>query len=196
VLGVVAPGPLVLVGAGGGALVLVVDGGGMLVDVIDVVVLVVVGSGALVEVVVGTGVDVLVVVAPGTVVVVHMFGPGTHALAPLHLSPTVQALLSLQGVSAGLAGFWQPSVALQVSVVQALLSLQLRGGVGDRQIPLVHCSTPLHTLPSVQDVPSATATLSQPKVASHESDVQALASLQFWRRQKLEQPSQLAVFPD
>jgi hypothetical protein len=136
-------------------------------------------------------------VEPGTVVVVkHWFGPGTHTLAPLHLSPTVQMLLSLHGVSTGLAGFWQPSVGLHESVVQRLLSLQLSGGVGDWQRPLVHCSTPLHTLPSLQETPSLTARLRQPRVASHESEVQALLSLQFSTRQKLVHPSQLAVFPD
>jgi len=77
-----------------------------------------------------------------------------------------------------------------------MLSLQLSGGVVARQTPNAHCSTPLHTLLSVHDWPSLTARLRHPRVASHESAVQRLLSLQFCVLQKFEQPSQLAVFPD
>ena len=67
-----------------------------------------------------------------------------------------------------------------MSVVHALPSLQLSGGVFARQTPNRHASTPLQTLLSVQEVASATATLRQPSVTSHESVVQRLLSLQFW----------------
>ena len=77
-----------------------------------------------------------------------------------------------------------------------MLSLQLSGGVDARQAPFVHCSTPLQTLLSVQEIPLFTAWLRQPRVALHESEVHALLSLQFCVWQKLEQPSQLAVLPD
>ena len=84
---------------------------------------------------------------------------------------------------------------MHVSVVHWTLSLQLSGGVVARQMPTVHCSTPLHTLLSVHDWPSLTARFRHPRVASQESAVQVLVSLQFCVLQKFEQPSQLTVFP-
>jgi len=71
----------------------------------------------------------------------------------------------------------QPLRALQLSIVQALESLQL-SGVPAVQVPLWQVSAPLHTVPSAQAVPFATFGLAQPVVGLHVSFVHTLPSLQ------------------
>src|SRR5437899_783008 len=72
--------------------------------------------------------------------------PAWHVSAPLHTFP------SLHEIPFATAACWQPCTGSHVSVVQGLLSLQLRGA------PAVHTparqvSAPLHTLPSLHEVP-------------------------------------------
>src|SRR5437870_2438104 len=76
--------------------------------------------------------------------------PAWHVSAPLHASP------SPHDVPFGGAVCRQPASGSQASVVQGLLSLQLRAAPAV-QIPDRHVSAPLHTLPSLHDVPFATA---------------------------------------
>jgi hypothetical protein len=61
--------------------------------------------------------------------------------------------------------------------VQKLLSLQL-SGVPAVQTPDWQVSAPLHAFPSLHDAPFASVTCWQPVAGMHESDVQALLSLQ------------------
>jgi len=96
--------------------------------------------------------------------------PGWHALfaqvsPAVHSDPSSHARL--------LASWWHPSPAVQLSVVQALLSLQSIAAPLS-QTPAAHASPTLQALPSVH-VP-AVANATQPVVASHESVVQTLAS--------------------
>src|SRR5436309_2199156 len=72
--------------------------------------------------------------------------PAWHVSAPLHTFP------SLHEVPLATAACWQPCTGSHVSVVQGLPSLQL-GGVPAVQIPAWHVSAPLHTLPSLHEVP-------------------------------------------
>ena len=94
---------------------------------------------------------------------------------PWQVSPKVQALPSLQVVPSVTGLFWQPSVGLQVSVVQGLPSSQLRGGP-PRHWPAEHWS------PVVQAFPSShgreTFWWTQPVAGTHESAVQTLPSSQ------------------
>src|SRR5262245_12207165 len=62
-------------------------------------------------------------------------------------------------------------------MVQGLLSLQL-SGVPAVQMPAWQVSVPLHTLPSLHDVPFATGVFRQPATGSQVSVVQGLLSLQ------------------
>ena len=71
----------------------------------------------------------------------------------------------------------QPVVALQVSVVQTLPSLQLRAEPAV-QVPPWQVSAPLQALPSGHAVPLSTGVLLQPNVALQASVVQTLESLQ------------------
>src|SRR6185369_3533155 len=103
-------------------------------------------------------------------------------------------LPSLHSVPAGAAGFWQPRAGLHESVVHKLRSLQLRLPF-DRQRPWIHDSTPLQTLKSVHELPSAIGALRQPRLGSHESFVHAFESLQFSTLQVEEQPSQFTGVP-
>ena len=64
-----------------------------------------------------------------------------------------------------------------MSVVQGLASAQLRAVPGV-QAPAWQVSTPLHTFPSLHDVPFATARLRQPATGSQLSVVHGLLSLQ------------------
>jgi hypothetical protein len=97
--------------------------------------------------------------------------PAWQVSAPLH------TVLSAHDVPLATAVLTQPEVGLQVSVVQTLESLQLRG-VPAVQVPLWQVSAPLHTLVSAQAVPSGRAVLAQPVVTLHESVVQTLESSQ------------------
>jgi hypothetical protein len=75
--------------------------------------------------------------------------------APLwQVSAPLQTLLSEHVVPFSTGAFWHPVPALQLSVVQTLLSLQLRA-VPAVQVPLWQVSAPLQTLPSEHDVPLA-----------------------------------------
>ena len=64
-----------------------------------------------------------------------------------------------------------------MSVVQGLASAQLRADPGV-QAPAWQVSAPLHTFPSLHDVPFATARLRQPATGSQLSVVHGLLSLQ------------------
>src|SRR5207237_107180 len=75
---------------------------------------------------------------------------GWHVSTPLHASP------SLHAVPFGSAACRQPASGSHVSAVHGLLSLQLRAAPAVH-IPDRHVSAPLHTLPSLHDVPFATA---------------------------------------
>jgi hypothetical protein len=106
-------------------------------------------------------------------------GPAPHPPVALQASPRVQRLLSEHAVPAGAGGCeLQPVTGLQGSSVQGFESLQLSGAVA-RQKPAVHCSTPLQTLPSEQEVPFGAGACRQPSTGSHVSVVQGLPSLQF-----------------
>jgi hypothetical protein len=89
----------------------------------------------------------------------------------------LQAFPSVHDVLFGTAGFWQPVVALQLSVVHTFPSLQL-GGVPAAQVPAWQVSAPLHTVLSGQAVPLATATFWHPVVGLQLSVVHTLLSLQ------------------
>jgi len=91
------------------------------------------------------------------------------------VSVVVQTLPSLQG--AVVAVNTQPLAALQLSVVQGLLSVQVCCGPG-MQLPPMQPSPALQALRSVQVASLARCT--QPVVALHESSVQGLPSWQFW----------------
>src|SRR6266446_9945030 len=98
--------------------------------------------------------------------------PAWHVSVPLH------ALPSLHEVPFETAVCLQPATGSQVSVVQGLLSLQV-SAVPAVQAPAWHVSTPLHTLPSLHEVPSGTAVCLQPVAGSHVSVVHAFASSHF-----------------
>ncbi len=101
---------------------------------------------------------------------VHL--PLWQASLRVQLSPSSQMLPLARGVKTQL-----PLVASQVSVVHALLSLQVAGEPA--QTPAVHLSLAVHDLPSSQVVPSVTLVNTQlPVVASQVSLVQPLLSVQ------------------
>jgi len=89
----------------------------------------------------------------------------------------LQTLPSLHEVLLATATVWQPVDGLQVSVVQALPSLQLRAAPGVH-VPPWQVSAPLHWSPSLHAVPLVTGTVWHPVAASQLSTVQALPSLQ------------------
>ena len=97
--------------------------------------------------------------------------PAWHVSVPLH------ALPSLHEAPFETAVCLQPATGSQVSVVQGLLSLQV-SDVPAVQAPAWHVSTPLHTLPSLHEVPFGTAVCLQPAAGSHVSVVHAFASSQ------------------
>src|SRR3989442_1025728 len=76
--------------------------------------------------------------------------PAWQVSAPLH------ALPSLHEVPFASAVCRQPASGSQVSAVHGLASLQL-SAVPARQRPAWHVSAPLHALPSLHEVPFATA---------------------------------------
>jgi hypothetical protein len=75
------------------------------------------------------------------------------------------------------AEFTQPVVVLQLSLVHALLSLQL-SAVPAVHVPFWQVSLPLQTLLSLHDVPFSTGLCVQPKTGSQASVVHGLLSLQ------------------
>lgn len=103
-------------------------------------------------------------------------------LPPLHwplwqVSPAVQAFPSEQLAPFGMSEWTQPSVGLQASAVQGLLSAQFKGVPG-WQIPAWQESVWVHELPSVHPVPSPRGTFAHPVVGLQMSTVQLLSSLQ------------------
>jgi hypothetical protein len=112
----------------------------------------------------------------------------------------VQGLLSLQ--SAGVVQETQPAIGvcvhpvtgLQLSVVQALPSSQLRADPGV-QTPIWQVSLPLQTLPSLHDVPFATAAWPQPSTGSQVSVVQGLLSSQLSGAPAVHVPPWQVSFP-
>jgi hypothetical protein len=98
-------------------------------------------------------------------------------VSAVHGLRSLQSALTVQLWQPGIGVFWHPVTALQVSVVQALPSLQL-GAVPGVQMPTWQVSRPLQTVPSLQDVPSATVVFWQPLTALQVSVVQTLPSLQ------------------
>jgi hypothetical protein len=72
--------------------------------------------------------------------------------------------------------YWQPSVVLQVSFVQVLLSSQAKAVLPEEQLPPEQASPIVQTLPSLQD--AVLLLWAQPLLGLHESSVHALLSLQ------------------
>jgi hypothetical protein len=106
------------------------------------------------------------------------FGGVPAVQVPLwQVSAPLQALLSVHEVPLATLVLAQPVVALQESLVQTLLSLQL-SAVPAVQVPPWQVSAPLHTVLSAHAVPFNTGAFWQPKVALQESVVQTLESLQ------------------
>src|SRR5262249_47193243 len=99
--------------------------------------------------------------------------PARHVSLPLHRLP------SGQGAPFASTTCVQPVTGSQPSVVHGLASSQ------DAAAPAVHCpaaqvSAPLHWLPSLHDVPSASGTCTHPVSGLHASAVQGLPS-SHWR---------------
>jgi hypothetical protein len=93
--------------------------------------------------------------------------PPLHASFVVHASPSSHEL--------ALGAFTHPLPELQVSVVQALPSLQL-GGAPPTHAPPLQVSAVVHASPSSQ--PNALFVNTQPEAGLHESEVQTLLSLQ------------------
>src|SRR2546422_158090 len=74
-----------------------------------------------------------------------------------------------------------------MSLVQGLPSLQL-SAVPAAHVPAWHVSAPLHTFPSLHEVPFATAGCWQPCTGSHVSVVQGLLSLQLGALPAVQRP--------
>ena len=103
--------------------------------------------------------------------------PAAQAPATQNSSP-LQRVVSGHAVPFGRKTLAQPEIGLHVSVVQRLLSSQLRGVPGWQE-PLWQVSIPLHTVPSAaQVVPFGRAGLVHPVIALQPSAVQPLLSLQ------------------
>jgi hypothetical protein len=75
----------------------------------------------------------------------------------VHGLPSLQSVATTQDWHPGIGAWLQPEIALHVSVVQALLSLQ-SSGVPAVHVPLWQVSAPLQTVESAQDEPFATWT--------------------------------------
>jgi hypothetical protein len=78
----------------------------------------------------------------------------------LQVSLGVQTLPSLHGLPVATLVYWQPTAVLQVSVVQALLSLQTTAVPW--QTPAVQASVVVHKLPSLHADPLVTLVKTQP----------------------------------
>src|SRR5438132_14137811 len=97
--------------------------------------------------------------------------PDRHVSAPLHTLP------SLHEVPFTTAGCRQPVTGSQVSVVHGFPSSQL-SAVPEVHTPDRHVSAPSRTLPSLHEVPFASAVCRQPFSGSQASAVHGLLSLQ------------------
>jgi hypothetical protein len=97
--------------------------------------------------------------------------PPWHVSAPLHTVASAQLVPFVTG------GFWHPSTASHESAVQTLPSSQA-SGVPGVHAPAWQVSAPLHTVPSAQLVPFATAALWHPSTGSQLSAVHGLPSSQ------------------
>ena len=95
----------------------------------------------------------------------------------VHGFESSQSPFTLHEVQPPMGVCWQPLTALHVSVVHALLSLQL-SAVPAAQVPLWHASDPLHTFASRHGVPLATGLVVHPKAGLQLSVVHTLPSLQ------------------
>jgi hypothetical protein len=93
------------------------------------------------------------------------------------VSSPLQTLLSVHVEPFGRGVLAQPVSALQLSVVQTLLSLQLSGEPAV-QVPAWQVSSPLQTVPSAHGLPLATGFVKHPMIGSQLSVVQTLPSLQ------------------
>ena len=89
----------------------------------------------------------------------------------------MQRLPSLHAVPLATGVFWQPVAGVQLSVVQALPSLQLRAEPAV-QVPPWQVSLPLHRLASLHAVPLVTEANWHPVDVLQLSVVQGLPSLQ------------------
>src|SRR2546428_75654 len=98
-------------------------------------------------------------------------------MSDVHGLLSMQSAFVAQGWQPGLAVWTQPLTALHASVVHAFPSSQLRGDP-TVQIPDRHVSAPLHTLPSLHEVPLATAGGRQPVTGAQVSVEQGLLSSQ------------------
>ena len=100
----------------------------------------------------------------------------------MQTSLVVQALASSQLVPLPTAAYWQPAVALQLSVVHGLASLHTSGLAPTHAPLLLQASVWVHRLPSVHDAPASVAEptlLQAPVVVLQVSSVHGLLSLQF-----------------
>jgi hypothetical protein len=95
----------------------------------------------------------------------------------VHGLPSAQSAATTQDSQPGIGVFWQPLTGWQLSVVQLSPSLQL-SPVPAVHTPLWQVSAPLHTLPSLQEVPFNTGVVVQPNTGSQLSVVHTLESLQ------------------
>jgi hypothetical protein len=115
--------------------------------------------------------------------VVHTFeslqigGVPSVQLPSRQISGPLQKFPSEHEVPLATFAAWQPLVALHESVVHGLPSLQA-SGVPGVQAPAWHVSSPLHTVPSLQDVPLGALAVWQPLAVLHVSSVHGLPSLQ------------------
>jgi hypothetical protein len=100
--------------------------------------------------------------------------PPTHAPAPLQASFVVQALLSLQAMVFGV--LIQAPWALQLSVVQGLLSLQ--APAVPAHVPLLHVSFVVHELPSLHGFPESGWVMHWSVVSLHDALLHWLPKLE------------------
>ena len=107
----------------------------------------------------------------------HVSGvPAVHV--PLwHVSLPLHTVASAHDVPLATFTFAQPVAGLQLSVVHAFESLQLRGVPGTH-VPLWQVSPPLHRFASAQDVPFVTCVVVQPVAGLQPSVVHTFESLQ------------------
>jgi hypothetical protein len=110
------------------------------------------------------------------------------------VSAPLQSVASAHELPLGSVTLPQPSTGSQLSVVQALSSSQ-SSGVPPPQIPFVHVSAPLQTLPSAQDVPLARFPCWQPRAGAQLSVVQGLPSLQSSGDPPAQTPAWQSSFP-